>query len=112
VAALWARESLGNIQSDELWMSLLDAKNRNLRREAVRAMSSYVSFEDYAVVAATPPAESALYAVLYRKEDDPEVRAEIIRTLGRKLEELEGAQWSAKLMDFLQFAQSPLNAPV
>jgi putative membrane-bound dehydrogenase-like protein len=108
-AALWARESLGKIEGVELWKSLLESENRNLRREAIRALSSYASFEDYARVADGPPAEESVFFAAVRKgDDDPEVRTEMIKAMGWRLRDSYG---HTKLNYYFQFAQAPLNGP-
>ena len=70
IAALWATEGLGSIDS-ALLKPLLADENRNLRREAVRA-SGQAGVADL-VALLTPLAE----------DPDSEVRTEIIRVAGR-----------------------------
>jgi HEAT repeat protein len=84
VAALWAREGLGRIEGIELWRTLLTSSNRNVRREAVRALSTYITFEDYARVADKLPVESLFFGTVAKGDEDPEVRAEMIRAMGRR----------------------------
>jgi putative membrane-bound dehydrogenase-like protein len=71
IAALWALEEIGKADLKSLKPLLADA-NRNIRREAVRALGT-PAFSPEEVVAALEPIADDL---------DPEVRAEVIRTAG------------------------------
>ena len=72
IAALWALEGLGALDA-ALLTPLLKEPNRNLRREAVRAAGEAKLAPDQLV---------AMLETLV-EDDDPEVRAEVIRTAGR-----------------------------
>lgn len=98
IGALWALEALGEKLSPEIWKPLFGDANRNIRREAARAAEPYISLEG----------GNAFFSALTKGETDPEVRAEMIRSLGSRLGDSLDA---AKLRDFFSFALAPLDSP-
>ena len=112
IAALWALEGLKSADALTLRPLLADA-NRNVRREAIRAMD-----------ALELPASTLAGALQFLSHDpEPEVRAEVIRIMGRQLQRLargrasgEGS-WPAAGADaplvetLARMADAPLDGP-
>ncbi|HRE84497.1 MAG TPA: DUF1080 domain-containing protein [Opitutaceae bacterium] len=99
IQTLWALTGSG-AAGYESPQTLLNADNRNLRREAVRASDALNGWTLSDFVSA--------YASR-TQEPDPEVRAEIIRQLGRHLS--TAAPTSAAFHLLLSFALPPLEGP-
>ncbi len=95
IGALWALEGIGKPDL-ALLKPLLADPNRNVRREAVRALSSLDSSPAGVVAALEPLAD----------DPDPEVRAEVIRAAGRLI-----VQEPRAIALCLRFAREPLAEP-
>lgn len=105
--AMWALEGLGLLDLD-LIQPLLSDPNRNMRREAVRALGN--------LAAPRPPAISLLEPAA--GDPDPQVRAEVLRVLGRAVAAAAPAQAvaaSPEILDAiahsLRLLRAPLDAP-
>jgi putative membrane-bound dehydrogenase-like protein len=100
IAAVWALRALG-IQPDPGYYKIAQSEpNRNMRREALAAL------EDSPI----PP---GLFAPYVQNEADPEVRAEMVKQLGRALGP-HGERFGSNLLMHLinWYALAPLPEPV
>ena len=111
IASLWALEGLREVDRETI-KPLLSEANRNIRREAIRALG------EAGLIASFVRAGQwhAIYELIPLAEDsDPEVRAEIIRTVGTSLAAVDDSatqrfhNLAAGLL--IQMARAPLPEP-
>ncbi len=95
--------------SQAIFSGLLTSSNRNVRREGIRALGTNATLEDIARLPAFDPTPS-LVNFCQKGDTDPEVRAQMIRSLA-ELTETGVNDLDSVIAAMLQFAESPLAQP-
>ena len=109
IQALWVLQETSGLDAD-LVAPLFAAENRNLRREAVRAIGS-----NPALLRAFTIGEKASGLAALTQETDPEVRAEVIKTYRLQLEASATANKAESLQTvgaILKYGEAPLAGPI
>jgi hypothetical protein len=105
--ALWDKEVAPRLE--QIFTRLSVHPDRNVRREFLRVLCDVVSHDNNSAGRLLDPLES-FFGMCRRGDSDPEVRAEIIRSLATYAREMQGSVRSI-FDSLLAFAREPLDKP-